>query len=346
MNQLTVAFLHNIRHQYPDPDDPRSQLEADYDDPETISYMVQHLENCDYNVLSIEANEEAYLKLYRQKKQIDLVFNYSLGLHGQSGYAQIPAMLEMLQIPYTGSAPLTQALVMNKAKAKEIFLANNIPTLPFQLFITGQEKLHSFLKFPLIVKPVARGSSAGVTNKSIIFDKKELKKQVNHIIDLFKEPALVEPFLQGKEYSVPMLGNPPQILPFICPNHSLLPKDYYPLDTLEVKWHFEEAHPGTEYLNCPAKLSSALKEKISQICFQVWQVLGIRDWCRLDIRCDLKNNPYVLEVNSPPGCIPPEVSTTSYLPLSAKTDGLDYENLLKTVINSALKRYEPKTCSK
>ncbi len=337
IKKIALAFLYNIRHHYPDSNDPRGQLETDFDDPATIKMIIEHLQKVVNRVIPIEANEKAYLKLYKHQKEIDLAFNYAEGLHGKDRECHLPAMLEMLKIPYTGSRPLTQALGLNKAKTKEILMAYKIPTLPFQLFKTGQEKLNPQLNFPLIVKPVAQGSSAGITNKSVVNNPKELKKQVAFVIQNFKQGALVEPFLTGREFSVAMLGNPPRILPIVESDHSVLPKNLLPLDSLEVKWHFEEETEGENFI-CPAQMDKKLEEKIKTICLRVWQVLEVTDLCRIDIRCDQKQNPYVLEINSPPGMIPPEVSVTSYFPLAARVAGIDYDKLLVKIISAALKR--------
>jgi len=339
MNNITLAFIYNIRHNYPDPHNAQTQLEADFDDPETIKAIITHLKICGYTVLPIEANEEAYLKLYKNKNKIDLAFNFSEGIYGKDREAQIPAMLEMLQIPYIGSPPLSQALMLDKAKTKEILIANNIPTLPFQLFKTGKETLNPHLTFPLIVKPDSEGSGAGITNKSVVYNYKNLKRQISFIHKTFHQPALVKPFLTGQEFSIAMIGNPPKILPFISPNHKMLPKGYVHLDSLEVKWVFEEQSSNENYLVCPAKVNKILENKLKKICLDLWDALNIRDWCRIDIRCDEKNQPYVLEINSPPGLLPPEISTTSYFPLAARVAGIEYRPLLSLLISTALKRY-------
>lgn len=336
----TIVLLYNKRHIYPDPKDPRTQLETDFDDPQTTKWQIKHLKNLGYNVIPIEADEKAYFKLYELKDKIDLVFNVAEGIYGLDREAQMPAILEMLQIPYLGSRPLTEAIILDKAKTKEILIANNITTLPFQIFKTGKEKINKNLKFPLIVKPVAQGSSAGITNNSVVFNEKKLYENIKKIIKNFNQPALVEPFLKGREFSVAMMGNPPEILPIIEPNHKILPKNYLPFDSLEVKWYFEENGGSKNYLQCPAKLSKKLENKIKNICYKTWEVLEIRDWCRIDIKCDEFENPYVLEVNAPPGIIPPEVSLTSYFPLAARSAGIDYELLLQKLINIALKRYK------
>jgi D-alanine-D-alanine ligase len=334
---MKIALLHNVRHHYPDPKDYRHQLEGDFDDPITIKWFIKHLKNLGFEVVPIEADEKAYLKLYKLRKSINLVFNVSEGLHGKDRELQIPAMLEMLKIPYTGSSPLTQGLILDKAKAKEIFIANNIPTPQFQLFENVNDSLNPKIKFPVFVKPVAEGSSMGITNNSIANDEKELRHHVKVILENFHEPALVEPFLNGREFSVAMLGNPPEILPIIEPDHHMLPKKYHNFDSLEVKWFFEDNN--INYLACPAKIDKDLEKKIKEICFAVWKALGVRDWCRIDIRCDKQKNPYVLEVNSPPGLTPPESSLSSYFPLAARAVGIDYESLLSRIINTALQRY-------
>lgn len=340
MKKITVAFLYNVRHSYPDPKVLKTQLEADFDDPETIRFIIKHLKECGFNVIPIEANEDAYEKLKKNKKRIDVVLNYSEGIHGADREAQLPAMLEMLQIPYTGSPPLSQALMLNKAKTKEVLIANGIPTAPFQLISYPDEPIRKSLHYPLIVKPVSEGSGAGITNKSVVHTERELREQIRWIHKIFRrEDVLIEPFLSGPEYSVGMIGNPPTVLPFISPNHTLLPKGLNPIDSLEVKWVFEEEVDNNQYLMCPPIMKQSLKKKIEKICFATWDALHIRDMCRIDLRCDSKLRPYVLEVNSPPGLLPPEVSTTSYFPLAVRTSGIEYNEMLKLIIKSALKRH-------
>jgi len=340
MKKLNLAFTYNIRHTYPDPNDEKTQLEADFDDPETIEAIIKHMKECGFHVIPIEADEHAYLKLFKNKDKIDLVFNIAEGIYGNDRETHIPAILEMLQIPYVGSSPLTQGLVLDKAKTKEILMVYNVPTLPFQLFKTGKEILNPKLKFPLIVKPDSEGSGAGITNKSVVYNSRQLRKQIRQIRETFHESVLVEHFLTGQEFSIAMLGNPPKILPFISPNHKMLPKGYAPLDSLEVKWIFEEQSTNENYLVCPPLINNELKEKLNNICFGLWNALNIRDWCRIDIRCDKKNNPYVLEVNAPPGILPPEISTTSYFPLAARTAGIEYNELLKKIVLTAQNRYK------
>jgi D-alanine-D-alanine ligase len=339
-SDLTIAFLYNVRHIYPDSTDPTGQLEADFDDPATIEAMINNLNRCGFKkIIPIEAKAEGVSKLLKYRHEIDLVFNYSEGFLGRDRECHIPALLEMLNIPYTGSSPLIQAICFDKGRTKQILIANKIPTLPFQIFKTGKEKLFEYLKFPLIVKPIANGSSAGITNDSVVNDNKSLMERISFIIKTFNQDALVEKFIDGREFSVPMWGNPPEILPIIEPNHKMLPEGYKPIDSLEVKWMFEE-EVGDKYFSCPAKIGGPLRKKIEDLCLRTWRVLNIFDWCRIDVRCDRDNNPYIIEVNTPPGSIPPEISTTSYFPFAARQLGIDYLEYLKKIILIAWKRYE------
>lgn len=339
MPPKTISFLYNVRHRYPDPDDPQSQIETDFDDPETIDCIITHLEQCGFTVTPIEANQEAYPALYEQRQKIDLAFNYSMGIYGESRYAHLPAMLEMLRLPYTGSNPLTQALVLNKAKMQEVLSANGVPVLTSQVFNSPDDPLMEELAFPLIVKPLGQGSSAGITSKSIVNSKPELSERVENIIAVFHEPALVQPFLNGREFSVPMLGNPPVVLPAIEPDFNKIPDGYARLDSLEIKWIFEE-QAETHHLVCPAILDDRTRKMIEDVAQKTWQALQIRDWCRIDMRCDQRGNIFVLDVNSPPGIIPPEISTTSYFPMSARAAGISYNQLLQKIIQAAADRYQ------
>lgn len=339
---MNIALLYNVRRSREDSTDYNNQADRDFDDPSTTKWQIKHLKKLGYHVIPIEVNEKAYFKLLRLRDKIDLVFNVAEGITGRDRELQMPAVMEMLRIPYTGSSPLTHAFSLNKAKAKEIFIANNIPTADFQTIDTIDFTLKKNLHYPLIVKPVAEGSSMGITNESVVYNEASLKKQVKKILQAFNEPVLIEPYLDGREFSISMLGNPPVILPIIESNHKILPKKYLPFDSYEVKWFFEEEGNASDYLICPAKISQKLEKKINNICYKVWDALDVVDWCRIDIRCDKFDNPFVLEINSPAGITPPEVSVSSYFPLAARAAGIDFENLLKKIIDSALRRYKKK----
>lgn len=339
MSQTYIAFVYNVRHKHPDPKDPLFHLEADFDDPATIEQMIEHFRSAGFDIIPIEADERAYFSLYENRERIDLVFNYSMGIVGRDRYAHIPAICEMLDLPYTGSPPGTQAIIMNKSRMQDMLAASGIPRLASQLFTNAGQSLDPSLGFPLIVKPVAQGSSAGITNESLVTDGVTLARQVEFITKTFGEPALVQPFLTGREFSVSLLGNPPEFLPIIEADHSVLPKNYHPLDSLEVKWVIEENPAFRNHLICPAALSPAEDQAIKDIAKKAWEVLGILDLCRIDLRYSEAGVPYILDINSPPGLIPPEISSTSYFPLAAKVAGIEYNSLLSRIVAIAQERY-------
>ncbi len=333
-----LAFLYNVRHKYPNPKDPNTFNETDFDDPPTIEVMVKHLKNIGFDVLSIESDMQAEKILQSEKTNIGFALNYSEEVFGSEPKIYIAEVLERIGIPFSGCSNEVQKLIIDKGKMKEVLLSKGVPTLPFQIIGNVNEKLDPKLRFPVIVKPIARGSSAGITNKSVVHDDKSLFEQVKFILHTFSEPALIEPFIEGREFSVGMLGNPPEIFPIIEPKHDVLPKEYYHMDSLEVKWLLEE-ELGEDYFNCPAKVDGGLKNLIEKTCIDAWNALGITDFCRIDLRMKREDELYVLDVNSPPGLIPPEVSTTSYFPMASRVKGDDYETLLRKIIEEGLKRY-------
>lgn len=350
----TIAFLYNVFKEEPDWEKPETFLQADFDSEETIAAIIKNLEICGYDVIPIEGNEDAYNKLFHHREHIDLAFNYAEGLHGRDRELHIPAMLEMLKIPYTGCPPLSQGIVFNKARTKEILLLNGVPTLPFMVLKSSSDvdgALRDFSEslggafdlFPLIVKPIAQGQSAGITKHSVVFDAEELKEQVRIVGETFSQPALVEPFLEGREFSVGMLGNPPKVLSIVELNHGILPAGKYPnFASIEVKFT-ADSDETKGFLTCPADIDENLKMKIEKMCLDAWHALGIMDWCRVDIRCDKNGNPFILEINSPASIEPPE-TMVGYctFPLSAEKSGISYHELLHKIINSSLERYENK----
>ncbi len=332
-----LVFIFNVRHKYPDPKNPSTFVETDFDDQETIDTFIKHLEGLGFDVLPVESNNDAEKILRTEKENIGFVLNYSEVVLGSSPKIYMAEILEKLGLPFSGCSNEVQKLIIDKGKMKTALLLKGVSTLPFQVIKNVEEKLKKELYYPLIVKPIAQGSSAGITNKSVVNNVDELKRQIKFILDTFHEPALIEPFIVGREFSVGILGNPPEFLPIVEPRHDKLPEGFYHIDSLEVKWEFEE-ELGVDYFECPAKIDEALKNRVEKTCLDAWNTLEIRDFCRIDLRMDKKGNLFVLDVNSPPGLIPPEISTTSYLPMAAKIKGVSYDELLTKIIDIGLKR--------
>jgi len=336
---MKIALTFNVRNAKPSLDNRQAIEEAEFDTPETIKGIAKALRKLGHKVFLVEANENAYLKFKKLRAKIDLVFNLAEGIWGSDREAQIPAMLEMLKIPYVGSKPLTQAICLNKAKTKEILLFHNIPTAKFQLFKTGREKLKNYLKFPLIVKPNCEGSSKGIFQNSFVKNESELKNKVKEIIKNLKQPALIEEFLGGREFTVSLIGNNPvEILPPVEIDFLALPKNFIPMDSYETKWILDNPESKIKTIICPTKISKNLWQRIKEICLKTKEVLEILDWCRIDLRLNKNGVPDVLEVNQTPGIIP-DPKENSRLPIAARAAGYTFEEMLNKIIKSACKRY-------
>ena len=249
-------------------------------------------------------------------------------------------MLEFLHIPYTGSDPLTLAICLDKSRTKEILSFYKIPTAPFFVIEHLSQLSPSTFDFPLFVKPLHEGSSKGIYNSCVVRNENELYEQVSTILSAYQQPVLVEKYLSGKEFTVAMLGNgnTVRILPIVEINFDSLPSNVNPIYSYEAKWIWDTIDNPLDIYECPAKISSSLQKEIEQLCFKTFNVLRIRDWCRMDVRLDEHNIPNIIEVNPLPGILP-NPKDNSCFPKSARTAGMNYDEMLCTVLDVACERY-------
>ena len=291
-----------------------------------------------HSVTMIEATDRAPHQLL--EVQPDIVFNIAEGLRGPSREAQIPAVLEMLGIPYTGSDPVTLGICLDKARAKEILSFYKIPTPEFHV-VSSLEELHRrAVAFPSVVKPLHEGSSKGVLNASIVRTEAELDEQVRRVLNDYDEPALVEKFLPGREFTVALLGNGPtmRMFPIVEILLDKLPPGVNPLYSYEAKWVWDQVDHPVEMYDCPAKIDSDLERRIRETCLNAFRVLRCRDWCRIDLRLDDLGIPNVIELNPLPGILPNPDDHSSY-PMAARNAGLSYNAMLNAVLDEAILRY-------
>jgi D-alanine-D-alanine ligase len=286
----------------------------------------------------IEADENAFEKF--KKLQPDLVFNVAECANGISREAQIPAMLDMLKIPYTGSDPLTLATCLDKARTKEVLSYYKIPTAKF-LFVESITDLKDFdLRFPVIVKPVAEGSGKGIFSSSILHSLDKLKENLTNNLQTYNQPFLVEEFLPGREFTIAIIGNgeDAEVLPIVEINLSELPKELAPIYSYEAKWIVDTRDNPLNIFSCPAHIDASLEEKITTIALRTYKVLRCRDWSRIDIRLDANGEPNIIEINPLPGILP-DPKDNSCFPKAARTSGLSYEEMINKVLFTAAKRY-------
>jgi D-alanine-D-alanine ligase len=286
----------------------------------------------------VEANNEAFTKLNELKP--DIVFNFAEGLIGVNRESHIPAMLEMLGLPYSGSDPLTLGICLDKSRAKEILTYYKIPNAKF--LVANQMEDVSYLKFefPLIVKPISEGSSKGIFSSSFVKNRTELEDEVKRIIISYDQPALIEEYLPGREFTVAVLGNGSEakVLPIIEISYDDFPKDVLPLYSYEAKWIFDTKENNFDVFECPAKLNKQLEEKIKETVLRTYNVLRCRDWSRIDVRLDKNGVPNIIEINPLPG-IMPDPNENSSFPKAARAAGMNYNQLIQSALYSAAKRY-------
>ena len=292
-----------------------------------------------HDVTLIEANGDAYTKLKELKP--DIVFNFAEGLVGVNRESHIPALLEMLQIPYSGSDPLTLGICLDKSRAKEILSYHKIPNAQFLVAYRMEDIENINFDFPLIVKPISEGSSKGIFSSSLVKNKKELEAEVRRIIFSYNQPSLIEEFLPGREFTVAVLGNDDEaeVLPIIEIRYEDFPVDVIPLYSYEAKWILDTKENSFDVFECPAKLDNEIEQKIKDTVLKTYRVLRCKDWSRIDVRLDKNGVPKIIEINPLPG-IMPDPNENSSFPKAARAAGITYEQMIQTVLYSAAKRYK------
>jgi D-alanine-D-alanine ligase len=311
-------------------------LYAEWDTMETISAVRAAIEER-YRVLMIEANEDAYQKLLKNKP--DFAFNIAEGLHGVSREAQMPAIMDMLQIPYLGSDPLTLSVCLDKARTKEILHYHKVPTAPFTVVSSPDEIAGCATRFPAMVKPLHEGSSKGIYNSCVVRNREDLEREVGIILETYHQPALVEEFLAGREFTVAILGNGADLLalPIVEISFDALPAGVNPIYSYEAKWIWDTLDNPLEIFQCPARIEAVLRDEIETICRNAYRVLKCRDWSRIDVRLDAEGKPHILEINPLPGILP-NPDDNSCFPKAARAAGMSYNELINSVLDIAMER--------
>ena len=310
---------------------------AEWDTWETIEAVRNALMEKHFVTL-VEANLDAFEKI--KNLNPDIVFNIAEGFWGLSREAQIPAMLDLLNIPYTGSDPLTLCVTLDKSRTKEILSYYGIPNPKFKVFYNEAIDLGDDFEFPLMVKPVAEGSGKGIFATSVVHNEATLIKEVERVNKEYEQPALVEKFLVGREFTVSILGNGEDtlVLPIIEIDFAPFPKDFVPIYSYEAKWILDGKENQLDIYQCPAKISNDLRERIKEVALRAYRVLRCRDWSRIDIRLDESGVPNIIEVNPLPGILP-DPKENSCFPKAARTYGLSYNEMINEVLRAALKRH-------
>jgi len=310
-----------------------NDAEAEYDAPETIDSIREALESHGHHVILFEATAELPRQL--METPVDLVFNIAEGAGGRNREAAVPALCELMGIPYTGSDAATLSIALDKALSKRVLLQHGILTAEFQVMETGRERLSPKLKFPLIIKPNQEGSSKGVSaHASVVDDEPSLRAVVRELIERYEQPALIEAYISGREFTVGLLGDR---RPRVLPPMEILFKDKSnprPVYDYQIKQEWEK-HVAYQ---CPAALTPAEQKAMERVARDTFEALDCRDVARVDLRISPAGEIYVIEVNPLPGLTP----GYSDLCLIATAAGIDYRTLIGEILAGGLKRLREK----
>ena len=318
------------------PDLPQPDLYAEWDEPETIEAVAAALEGVG-EVIRLEADKNFPRRVMEAKP--DFVFNIAEGLFGVNRESHVPSICEFLGIPYHASDPLSLALTLHKGRAKEIMAYYGVPTAPFVVANTRADARNVNLPFPLFAKPAMEGSGKGITEKSLCTNRAKLVQEVGDLLDTYQEPVLIESWLPGQEFTVPIMGNGKEArcLPLVSMRWEALPLGAKPIYGYEAKWLWDTPEHPLDLFECPADISKELARDVRSAAISAYRVLGCRDWCRVDVRCDAAGRPMVVELNPLPGILP-NPQDNSCFPKAARAAGMSYDGLIQTVADIAWRR--------
>ncbi len=349
--QLHVALLANLKKDAPLLPGMPEDYWADLDSEHTIAAITDALHQQGHQVTFLEGDATLYDRL--REVQPDICFNICEGHFGDAREAQVPAILEMLRIPYTGSKVLTLALALDKPMTKRVLTFHSLPTPPFQVFERSDEPLDAALTFPLFVKPSRQGTGMGISAQSIVQDEAELRLQLGNMLRTYGEPVLVERFISGRDITVGMVGNLVPPVAWRVPEDEEAPRVQRGLrflPPLEIDLGAYAQEEGGVYtyhakvaladkLNyiCPARLTPDQVEELEWLAAAMFRVTGCLDVARVDFRLDEADDetPYILEINPLPGLSP----GISDLVIEADAGGISHAELVNMILDEAVERY-------
>jgi len=327
--KLRVGITYNLKKDFSPAQDQPVDASEEFDAEETIDAIRNVLEGDGHEVVKLGGDHQLLDRLRHDR--IDFVFNIAEGLEGRNREAHIPALLEFLRIPYTGSDPLTLSLTLDKSMAKRIVRSERIPTPSFKKVERVEDLQGLDLQYPLFVKLCYEGSSKGVRLDSKILSPLLLEEKVKWLLENYHSPVLIEEFVSGPEFTVGILGNEsPHILGVMQIEIKGIPPGEA-IYSLEVKRDWEER---VRY-HCPPPMDQKLLRRIEDVALQSYRLLECRDVSRVDLRLGKDGTPYFLEINPLPGLSP----VYGDLPIMAERMGWGYDKLVKTIFHHALKRY-------
>jgi D-alanine-D-alanine ligase len=315
------------------------EFDIEFEPEETIEHVKHGIEAAGWDYLRIEADENCYEDL--KKLRPDIVFNRAEGIRGESRESQIPAFCEMLGIPYVGSGIMANAIGLDKPTTKKILEYHGLKTAHFQVFNRVNDNLKNGFDYPLILKPSHEGSSIGINWSNVVNDEKALRIKLAEMLEAYNQPILVENFIDGREFSVGLVGNytvteEPIVLPILEIDFSGFPEELGRVLGQKAKSILDDS---SNY-KCPANIDEPLKKRIETHAKASFKVLNCKDWARMDYRLDTDGELYFLEVNTLPGIdYDEEKDELSFYPMMWYALGKRFPDMVREVIFVAIERY-------
>ncbi len=344
--QWLVGVIANVKGETLLPMNGPADAGAEYDRSDTIQAIRAAIESDGHNTVFLPADSNLPLALHDIRP--DICFNIAEGLGGDGREAQAPATLEMLGIPYTASRVTANAISLDKTLTKHIWRDRHLPVAPFQEFSNDDEPLHPGLHYPLFVKPAREGTGMGIGLEAVVHNRSELRQRVAWVIKTYQQPALVESFLPGREFTVGVLGGPGAAAVSRKP-YLYGPDGFHRFPVLEIESqnsvtpgvygnaakskYFTD--PGVPGFICPADVEPVVEEQLNLLARCAHQAIGALDVSRVDIRMDAEGKPCLLEINTLPGMTP----DFSDLCVIASAEGLTYTDLVLEILYLAAGRW-------
>jgi D-alanine-D-alanine ligase len=309
---------------------------------EEFEIMRRAIESQGYRVIALNINDsfDALMDCLQRDKP-DVIFNCIELIYGQPRLElTVAGIYELLQIPFTGAPAMTLANCQNKVLTKRLLHAEGVPTPPYVVFYHRDDDLYGSLPvFPLIVKPLYEDASVGIENDSVVYNIEQLKKRVAYVFNEFKQPALVEQFIRGRELNVAVFGDKePRVLPVSEIDFSTMPENLEKIVSYQAKWDPMHIAYHKTIPHCPAELTDTQLARVRDIALRAFEVMELRDYARVDMRLTENDEVYVLEVNPNP-----DLSEGAGFMRSAEALGQSYAQVLASIIELALKRKKPAT---
>jgi len=286
-------------------------------------------------VFNVDGDVSRLVEFLKNEKP-ELIFNMCESVLNKAIHEMhVAGIFELMGVNYTGAGPLVLGTALHKFRVKEILAFHGLPTPRYQVIKTPMNfELDESLRFPLIVKPSREDASIGITASSVVSSPVELKKQIRHVIEQFDQPVMVEEYIDGRELNVAIMGNrKPFAMPISEVDMTTLPAQYPRIITFNAKWV-----KGTDEYECtkgvcPALLPPELEERIKSLALDAYQLIGCRDYARVDFRLSKDYQPFILEVNPNP-----DISEDAGFMRSAGVYGFSFAEAIGKIVECALER--------